>query len=377
SINKNQGHGIYFDEKVNDTQITGNNITDNRGIGVALDKSGANTYINGNNINGNRIGININHFTDNLVITQNKITGSIWTGGDEISGIGVNFGVYYQSSTTFNVENNAIFDNQRREVEIRDTDETVVFGLNWYGHSDWNGVKLCPKLKTQLMKAVVTQSGDGFYTVTLYRDYDNRIVADKVPAFETRFQLNDGTVITVLVENGIARIKIDPSLKLVLVKTTYQRDYPENIKFVPDPVDDTADDPEEVPGGSSGPGTGGSGGGTGDGAGSSGDGSGGTGDGTGGSDSGSGNSGGGTTSGSSSPSSIGAMAAAAVQGSTDSSPGESGSSSGSRGSAQELFINDPVRNPQIWGLVGIVVLIFLVIVAYYRKDLMNMIRKSK
>ncbi len=77
------------------------------------------------------------------------------------------------------------------------------------------------------------------------------------------------------------------------------------------------------------------------------------------------------------PSSVGQLAAAAAVG-TIASPGEDGSSNQEGGSklVQELFV-DSTQDSLIYGIIGLIMLIVLVFIAFYRKDLMSMIRKSK
>lgn len=368
-ISQNQGHGIYFEEKVDETQITSNNIINNQGIGINLDKSGANTYINRNKITGNKIGIQINDSSDNLVITQNQITGSVRNALDETSGIGINFGVNYWYFSTFNVNNNNVFGNQRREVEIKDTLETVIFGANWYGHSDPTGCNLCPKLKTQYIKAVITQSTDGSYRATFYTDYTTGMIASTLPSFEIYFYMSDGTVRTALAESGIASIKVESPLTVTLVRTTNQRHEPKDFSQVAVEIPSDDDDPDDPvnPGGGV------------DGGGSD------NGPGTGGDSVNNGNSNSGSNSGSASNDGTSTSnlalgeAAEVAAASSGSSAGqdESSSSQGKSSTVQELILNYPVKDTQILSILGVVLLIFLIVLVYYRKGLMLMIRNSK
>jgi hypothetical protein len=115
-------------------------------------------------------------------------------------------------------------------------------------------------------------------------------------------------------------------------------------------------------------GNGGTGNGNGDGTGDgSGDGSGtGSGDGSG--------DGSGSDGSSGTPSSMG-IASAASAAAGGSSAGQSGSSSNGK-TVQELLV-DEVNKPEVWGIIGIILLVILVLGAYYRTDLKNMIQKSK
>jgi cobalamin biosynthesis Mg chelatase CobN len=79
-------------------------------------------------------------------------------------------------------------------------------------------------------------------------------------------------------------------------------------------------------------------------------------------------------------STAGASVASSSSGSTGSSTqggstGEGNSKSDSK-TAQELFVND-MKGPQVWGIVGVIVLVILIVGAYYRKDIMNIIQKTR
>jgi len=89
---------------------------------------------------------------------------------------------------------------------------------------------------------------------------------------------------------------------------------------------------------------------------------------------GTGSSGGSSGSGASSgsASAVGATAAASAAGSS----GSSGQGQSSQ-TVQELITDEITKNPNVWAIIGVILLLVLVLGAYYRKDLMNMIRKSK
>ncbi|MBI4814057.1 MAG: hypothetical protein HY802_07205 [Methanobacterium sp.] len=83
-----------------------------------------------------------------------------------------------------------------------------------------------------------------------------------------------------------------------------------------------------------------------------------------------GSSGSGASSGSAST--VGATAALSAAGSSGSSCQEDCSKT-----VQELIVDDMTKNPSIWAILGVILLLVLVLGGYYRKDLMNMIKKSK
>lgn len=197
NIISNHGHGIYFDENVNDTQITSNNINYNVGTGIELDKSGINTLIDKNVITGDLIGIDINDQTDNLIIRSNIITDSV-ENGDDTSGVGINIGPNYVNSPTFNAYDNYIVGNQRREVVVGDPTKIVIFGANWYGSND--GGNICPYLLTKYLHFQLSVSALG--VAATFTDPTGS-VATGLPTFNVNFKLN-GNFLSASVINGIA-----------------------------------------------------------------------------------------------------------------------------------------------------------------------------
>ena len=63
------------------------------------------------------------------------------------------------------------------------------------------------------------------------------------------------------------------------------------------------------------------------------------------------------------------------------SPGEDSGSSSNQAvpskTVQELIVNDVTNTGGIWSIIAVIVLLIGVILAFYRKDIMSMIRKSK
>ncbi|PKL66658.1 MAG: hypothetical protein CVV28_09675 [Methanobacteriales archaeon HGW-Methanobacteriales-1] len=344
NITKNQGHGIYFGKDVNDTKITYNNINNNKRYGVALAKSGANTLISHNNITGNIIGINVNDSTDNLVISQNIITNSIINGYEDHSGVGINFGSNYMYSSTFKVNNNAIYGSQRRDVEIHDTEETVIFGANWYGSSTQSGCNFCPKLQTSLITVRLVQSTNGSYNAVFY---DGDKIANLIPGIKVYYKMKDGSIQEAYMENGISSVPNDAISYII----TYDRG---NV-----PKSDSSKHPDNGNNGEN-----------------SGNGKTGTGNGTGSGDGGNNGDGFGNGAQGSISSSMGTISATASAASSDSSSSAGSSSDTNKPkTATEIFLNDASKNPQIWSIIGIVLLIFLILIAYYWKDIRNMMKK--
>ena len=381
NINKNKGHGIYYGKQVINTKITNNNINYNNKVGIELDESGSNTYINSNNITGNLIGININNSSSNLVITQNLITDSVMHNDDETSGVGINFGSNYKYYPSFIVNYNAIYHNQRREIENRDTTENVIFGANWYGYSSSDGCNLCPKIQTQLITAQCTQSDIGIYDVVFYIGND---IANLLPSFEIGFRINNGIIRNILQQNGKATYKINykdyqPADNVLMIKATFQKWF-YNISNNDLKTLKTRSETPTDPGNNGNPGSGGSG----NGKGSSTSGSGGGAGGSGGSSGAESNNGAESNPSSSDIGHVSIPSSKAISGLSSNNKGSNTGQDESNGketsaskTVKELIINNTIKNPQIWSIVGIVILMIPVFGGYYRKDLIKMIKKSK
>ncbi|MCK9151890.1 right-handed parallel beta-helix repeat-containing protein [Methanobacterium alcaliphilum] len=352
-INKNKMHGIYFDEKVTNTRITTNNITNNKKAGIALDKSGSNTYINGNIINHNLIGINVNSGSYNLTITQNIITNSTCSDDDGASGVGINFGQNYEYSSKFNVNYNAIYGNERREVEIHDTDETVVFGGNWYGHSSQSMCNFCPKLQTRLITMQLVQTGHNTLSIIFY---DGNKIASLLPSLTGNFNIN-GHVYRAISVNGVMTIKLNKDdLKYFNTATAGVSFEKLRITFSESYYDSDEDD--KIAGGNkewtnmnSGDqdNEAGNGGGT-------------------------GSSGSGSTSSSGDGSSFAGLTSSAdTGGSSAGSDGTSGNDQSQNN--QAVLLDEVTKNPNLKAILAIIALVIVVMVAYYWKDISKMLKK--
>jgi cobalamin biosynthesis Mg chelatase CobN len=81
----------------------------------------------------------------------------------------------------------------------------------------------------------------------------------------------------------------------------------------------------------------------------------------------------GATSGTSS--SVGQATAASASAGSAGSNGQSGTDS--KKTVQELLIDNTVKNPTVWSIIGIIILLIVILGAYYRNELMKMIKKSK
>jgi len=259
---------------------------------------------------------------------------------------------------------NIVINNGHRDFETRY--EALPFKLeasaNWY-------VTYCPDCSVGgQMEIVLTRTGENEFTFRLW-DPVTKVFVTGLPEFPVEFRMGPITE-NVMAKNGTAVVKFNLKTLMGLI-TASSYEYSVSLPWDSPIIDIITGKPvtqKTDSGFYSYEGNGGTGNGNGDG---SGDGSGnGNGDGTGdGSGDGSGSDGSSGT-----PSSMG-IASAASAAAGGSSAGQSGSN-GNVKTVQELLVEE-VNKPEVWGIIGIILLVILVLGAYYRTDLKNMIQKSK
>jgi parallel beta-helix repeat protein len=332
--------------------INSNTIVGNYGEGILLSGSVNGITVTSNYIDGNNNGIMVNYYTGNHVnISGNFVTGSVDRIKNEDSGNGMSFGSgYCVRSVTEVIEHNVIVDNGNFEMRARDASTTPKIGSNWYSG------RLCPALEyAASMQLELERTGTNSYTVSFLDGVTGELVTDLYPTLVTLTA--DGYSQTGTTQNGKVTFTVSyDHLTGMITATAYgvSVSIPWNSQKTNSGNTDNGNS-GSVP--SSGSGITGNGPGSGSGSGS-------------GSASSSGSSSG--TSGSLS-STTGVMAASAAAGQA----GSNGEGDSKSKTAQELFIDNAVKNSHVWGIVGIIVLIVLVLMAYYRKDLMSMIKKSR
>jgi parallel beta-helix repeat protein len=371
------GSGIYLENSrninINSNQInenfygiTANNITNatisnskflnNARDGILLNGIVKNITISSNTLQKNDNGIGINCASEHLTIRANLITDNQYKVNMQrmYHGNGIFLGENYASSSTFLVEHNVIRQNADMDFRSCQAAGTYIPGSNWYG-TGCKQVTYDPQMTMAILK-----TGKNAFTVLFYDGLTGKIVTD-LPSIAITI-MNGAYSQTVMTTNGMATAIFESlangdvvgSAYGITVSTAYN-----SIITALGGSNNGGSDPGKT---NNDPGNGqGSGSNTGSGSGS----------GTSGSSSGSGSSASGLSS------SAGATAASAAAG----SDGQSGScgkgdcQSDSK-TVQELLVNE-TKKPQVWGVIGVILLIILVLGAYYRKDIMNMIRKSK
>lgn len=362
TVNNNQinenWYGINANNITNVT-ISTNSILNNERDGILLSGNATNTTIMSNTIQENDNGIHVNGASENLTIKSNLITGSTRKASSYrmYRGNGVLYGTDYVHSDTILIEHNVIRDNENMDFRSCMAAGYYVPGSNWYG-SSCKQVTYDPQMTMSLVR-----TGENAFSVLFYDGNTGEIVTD-LPSILVTF-INGATSQSVMTTNGIATAVFNNLAEGDVIGISYDvvvsAAYSSAITYLAgsDTGGSETGGNDNNNGDDSGNGLG-TGTGTGTGTGS------GTGTGTGVS----------SVSGisSGSASTVGATAALSAAGSSGSSGQDGGENSET---AQELIVDDLTEDANVWAIVGVILLIILVLGAYYRKDIMNMIKKSK
>ncbi len=208
TITGNGKNGIYLDSKINgknygegpnNLYISKNTISKNIENGICVNKAGNNININSNSIESNRQnGISLSE------IGNNKIQSNIISNNEYV---GIEFGGNYVVPKSQEISYNAIVGNREREVEARDTyydknDNPLKLGDNWY-----SGGVVCPKIKTNNIRFVVTQTGPNQFQASFIDSNGN--VASLLPDRVLSYRINNGKSITLTISGGIGTFTVD------------------------------------------------------------------------------------------------------------------------------------------------------------------------
>jgi outer membrane protein assembly factor BamB len=362
----NNSQGITTQDVFN-TLMDANSIINNFGEGILLTGYARYLTIQNNDIeqNANGIKINYNGNSANVTIQGNTITNNVErfpteiSSGGEDNGDGISFGTEYWLISGEDISHNVILDNQHFDVRAAEALVTPSVGSNWYGGHP----HLCPAIKyAPAVYFKIIRTGLNTYTVQFFDGVTNTLVGN-MPSRGVTFYSNAFSKSVVAIGGEASTdIPIPELSSNVWVDV-------DGIK-----VSSLFDVPVAAGGGQQNRQEGYTGY-AGNGNGKTGDGPG-TGDGNiPGSASGSGTSGSSSNNGAS----TGSLAVAA--GATASAAGVSSQNQGSGGSqaktVQELLTNEIKKNPEFWGIIAVILLIIIVIGAYYCKDIMTMIEKSR
>ena len=402
---EDNSQGVTLNSATN-VNVNKNTIKDNYGEGVLLAGTLTNIIIGNNTIDGNANGIEIDYTKGRYItIKSNYITNnvdrSLSDGEDTGSGISLGSDHEYglkqdemdDDDKTVIIESNAFYGNHYRILDGHDdrvhSSETSpihigynVYGFEWSGDNPCEAVSgagessnpFCCKWRTYSAHLHL-ELNDGVYTA-YFTDAEGNILTD-IPSIPITITTPIGFNVTVWTNNGTADYSINSGSVNGLygiVTAAYYKQY----STARSPDSKTIHGLGYIPGNSNSNNNGnqtnnpGGNGGSGNNGGHGTNGAG-------------GNSGSGSSNGASSgaSASTGLATAAAADAGSAGSAGQSGSNGqqsqpkDKSKTAQELFVDKTVKNPEFWSILGVIVLIVLIFGAYYRKDLMAMVKKSK
>lgn len=385
NIINNNSQGVTSKDSSNIT-VTTNTINNNAGEGILLSGSANNISITWNDIEHNANGVQIDYTSgNNVTITSNIINNSeskeVSSHAEDV-GNGINFGVNW-CGTLATIESNVIAFNEHRDIDAHDEghyneDASLHVGVNVYTNSivDINH-RFCCKIGSTAAKLMIASNEDGTYKI--YFTYPDGSTMTNLPSITVDVTLNNVLHPVTLGDAGIGYLSVAGSDAIGTIIAQYANNVATRATLIPNsnPSHEQQEGLTTYP--NSGPNSGNTGG-------EQGNGNTGTGTGTGsgnipGTATSSGTSGSSSNSGSASGTlALGAAAAASASGS--SSTGSSSDSQGSNGNSQsktiqELVMDEVEHNSSFWGIIGIIVLLVAVIMAYYRKPIKNMLKKSK
>ena len=225
SILNNNQNGIFVSNSINGVNygsgpenlyISKNTINNNKINGIYIKKAGDNINIKGNVILRNsENGISIADIGDN-VIQSNEIAYSI---------VGIKFHDDYLKPKNQDVSYNVIHHSSHVAVEAKDTyyydnGEPLVIGDNWFTDDKL----LCPKVRSNNMKFVVSQVGPNTFQATFYDSKGN--IASLLPDRTLTYEV-DGQKYTMTLSGGTGVFKVDAS-NGDLIKATVDSSHRDN-----------------------------------------------------------------------------------------------------------------------------------------------------
>lgn len=384
SILNNGQNGILTSNSVNSVNygngpenlyISKNTINKNKINGIYIKKAGDNINIKGNVILRNsENGISITDIGSN-VIQSNEIAYSI---------VGIKFNDDYLKPKNQDISYNVIHHSSHVAVEAKDTyyydyGEPLVIGDNWFTDDKL----LCPKVRSNNMKFVVSQVGPNTFQATFYDSKGNiaSLLQDRTLTYEV-----GGQKYTMTLSGGTGVFKVDAAngdlVKATVDSSHRDNTYNEDIKSSSNPTNGVSPSydypdipyvPDEGMEGDSGSGSGGNG---------NGNGNGGNANSGNGQSSQSGENVGNSTNGQRSEPAAGsnnpvndaanAQDASSQASSSEGTSGGSGSAGSQKQSVVKQIIFDEDEFYKVSGILFIVLLIICTIIFHYRKDISEM-----
>ncbi len=367
--------------------IKSNKINDNYGEGILLSGKLKNITASWNYIERNANGIQMDYSNGQQIIIQsNYIASSVKDRFDvavEDSGTGINFGSHYQSDSKYQTGNEIVqynvitgfnTGNSKKYVSGHDTSDKIdelPIGLNVYDYHfegknpasfDGNTNNFCHKIRTEAASLVLVKVAPNV-VVAEFQDANGNSINNLLPNVSVDLFLSGttrsvpiGQKIEISSNNIISAAYKQMSSSLNVYSSTLQQNYKDTLKIYSDDSDN-------------------SNGGKGNNNNENSNNNGGNGTKPGNTNSRGSTQGPATNTGISSPASAASSSSAAGSEGTKTST-ESSTNSNSK-IAQEIFPITENKNVQIWSIIGIILLLIIVSVIYYRKEILTMLKKSK
>lgn len=374
-LTSNSVNSVNYGNEPENLYISKNTINKNKINGIYIKKAGDNINIKGNVILRNsENGISITDIGSN-VIQSNEIAYSI---------VGIKFNDDYLKPKNQDISYNVIHHSSHVAVEAKDTyyydyGEPLVIGDNWFTDDKL----LCPKVRSNNMKFVVSQVGPNTFQATFYDSKGN--IASLLPDRTLTYEVG-GQKYTMTLSGGTGVFKVDAAngdlVKATVDSSHRDNTYNEDIKSSSNPTNGVSPSydypdipyvPDEGMEGDSGSGSGGNG---------NGNGNGGNANSGNGQSSQSGENVGNSTNGQRSEPAAGsnnpvndaanAQDASSQASSSEGTSGGSGSAGSQKQSVVKQIIFDEDEFYKVSGILFIVLLIICTIIFHYRKDISEM-----
>lgn len=209
--NKN---GIYFDAGNNNIKIINNTITGSSEWGINLQKSGEYSTIEGNAINNNQNGIFLNCKADGLVIRYNNVENNKENG--------INIGSDYKKTNygeDATIEDNVVVGNGHMNMLASESSyDYHRFGSNWAGSDDRAFSSVCAKIQMPEYGLSIKQTGSGTLELVIGNGGNQ---ASRLPSTTVSVSFDGGkTFQAVQIKNGNAIVHVSNADGNVVIRTS-------------------------------------------------------------------------------------------------------------------------------------------------------------
>lgn len=207
-------NGIYFDVGNKNIRIINNTITKSSEWGINLQKSGEHTAIEGNAINNNQNGIFLNCKADDLIIRYNKVENNKENG--------INIGSDYKKTDygdDATIEDNVVVGNGHMNMLASESSYGYhKFGSNWAGSDDRAFSSVCAKIQMAEYGLNIKQTGSGTLELTIGKGGN---LASKLPSTTVSVSFDGGkTFQAVQLNGGKATVHVSNADGNVVVRTS-------------------------------------------------------------------------------------------------------------------------------------------------------------